>query len=153
MPLTEDNIRFQLTHLYGALEAVLAHQHTTKKWCLTVWLAILAAIFSGNITGSTWEKLFITVLPVATFWLYEGLSGGQILLWEERVLQLERLLATGASGPTDPLPLFYRTGHYSIPLKKKLMAFTRAVFLMETVFVFYVFLCVLSVVAVLLEVS
>jgi hypothetical protein len=148
MQLSEENIRFQLAHLYGALEAAIAHQHTSKKWCLTIWLAILAVLLTEKMKADFSDQIILTLLPVFTFWLYDGISAGQAIMWERRAMKLERLLFTENKDVLEPEILLYRVGHYHITFKEKIECFATAIFTMETVFVFYLALVGLSLIAI-----
>ena len=142
--LSEDIVKFQLENIYKSIDLTRSNRQNIKKWCLTVWLAIVVAIMTERIPSSGSYSFFILNIAIVVFWLYEGINSVHTLLFEERARMLETLLISGEYSVANPEKYFAVYGNQYITLNDKSRKFLIGCFRMETIFVFYVVLIILS---------
>ncbi len=109
--LSDEVIKFQLEHIYRLIELTREGRHTIKKWALTAWLAIMATIFSGKLSGDTNHQLLVLIICVGMFWFYEGISAVHTLLYERRACLLENLLVGRENKNHEPKSLLVINGN------------------------------------------
>ncbi len=148
--LSEDIIKFQLEHIYKSIEHTREGRHAIKKWALTAWLAIMAAIFSGKLSGEINQQLLILIICVGMFWFYEGISAVHTLLYEQRACLLENLLLGQENKNYEPKNLLVINGNKCVPFRKKVSLFFVGCFRLETISIFYIALMLVGVTSIVL---
>ncbi len=145
--LNEDDIRFQLDRYYRGIENTKSDRQNIRKWCLTIWLAILGMILTGKLDMAGLIKYIVAILPIVVFWFFEAITATHTLLLESRAAKLEEYSFTKVDLP-NPMDHFYVSGHYSVPFGEKIGFFVAALIKLETIVFFYTPLILLSVVTV-----
>lgn len=130
----------QLDVFYASIFHDQEHSLTIRKWCITIWVAVLAAIATGKLHVDITKALFLAIVPVVMFWILDAFKHSFIDINWTRVMELE-VLAAGSS-PMDDMTteLFFASGRTKTPYKQKIWSFLKALFTKETVIIFYLLL-------------
>ena len=144
--LTKEIAQEQLNHIYHAINRAYDNRQTTKRWALVVWTAIVAGMLSGKIILGFYEGLLVVNSAIIVFWIYEGISGAYGIFAHRQAVKLERLLTSENLETADASEYMHIQAYERLDLKEKIRAYLYALFKMETVFIFYMFLSVLSLV-------
>jgi len=142
-------VKSQLKQLYKGIDSTFDHRQNVKKWCLSVWLAILYGIFSKKIGITFPFDLMLVTFPVCIFWFHEGIIAQDAILLHERAMRLEQYLLSRDFQRLELVTSMYITGRYEVSLRKKFWALIRGLFILETVYFFYIALLAMSVFAIL----
>ncbi len=138
----EEIVIMQLEQFYKVIREDQATRTSIRNWCITIWLAMLAVIGTGKLAINVNQSLALSVTPVFLFWLMECFHHTFITTNEERATTLERMLAGNDFGALSPSKHFFVSGYASITFKQKMRALLKAMFTKESVWVFYLLLCV-----------
>ena len=124
-------------------EEIRINDENSKKirnWCITVWMASLAAIAYGKMDISPSQQNLFPFIPVLLFWLLDSFQNTFASLNVLRVLELEKDIADGGIEKYKNIELFYFNGYMNISLTKKMKVFVYAMVAKETVTFFYLLL-------------
>lgn len=120
-----------------------------QNWCITVWLAALVGSKSTTISLTAQQALLLPLLPIALFWLLDGMQHAFLTLHFRRASRLEQGLLSGAYDELEPGDCFLFLGTHWTTSFQKLRFLLQALFLFETVVVFYALLLAATLVFVL----
>lgn len=141
----EDYAKDQLSYTYDRIESDQNMRAQIKGWCVTVWLASLAAAGSINLTRIQGLTETLPFLPLAFFWLLDGIYQVFIAARRSHARKLERmLLGIEEITPTalEPISLELSAGRDRIqPMWKQI---SKSFFRDSTVTSFYVPLIIVT---------
>jgi hypothetical protein len=135
-------VNSQLALTYEAYNKSYEQRLNDKKLCLTVWLALLG--FVATRPGvSLVQFAMLTNAPILLFWILDGMRAVYTQLWHSRIVHLERLLLTDSVSPADLRPLLFVSGS-GLSFAGKIRALGFSLFLMESVFFFYLLVALVN---------
>ena len=143
MPLSNDIYEKNLDLFYSAIDKNYDDRTNTKKWCLTVWLAIVVFIGKNGQSMSLLTATILSLIPIIIFWFLEATQGayGKILI--DKALEMEQYLLDNWEGIKNPQQYLYLHGRHA-PMKVKAKATIHAMFAMESVITFYILLAAVT---------
>ena len=139
-------LREQLQQTREIGDSIFKHQGTIKNWCVTVWVAVFAAIATNRVSVKKETALFALFAPVILFWFLEGVHGGMRWLFLKQSAELERRIANKELSLNGEADIFLISRYWKHTNTDKLLAFFKAAFTAETVLIFYLCLAIASVV-------
>lgn len=147
--VTEETVKWELTHLRRKYDTFFKQTATVKSWCITIWIAILIATMTGRITPDKTQKLLILVIPVVLFWLLEAIYASNMTLLVQNQMQLEERIAKREFSIEKTSDIFVSSRFTENTFFDKCIAFLRAFFTFETIVLFYSVILLTSVVLVM----
>lgn len=142
--VTRDEVWRLLDLCYADIRYHQQRISTIQNWSLTAWLAILALVNTPQLQFSFQLRLVLPLVPVLAFWLLTAFEFMFIEFHAQRACEIESALAAGTETelPTDRvfLGLSYRPAYL-----QRLRLFLRALFLRESVILFFVLLTVATI--------
>ena len=133
----QEMAKSQLVQLYEVISGNHKHSGTIRNWCVTVWVASLMLPYTGKIDLTASEQIAISLMPVALFWLLDGIQHCFVFLHQQRTRDLERIIARNAWDEYEPERFFYLAGWTNVTQRQKLESLFHCLFLHETVLAFY----------------
>lgn len=118
---------------------------SVKKWCISVWLAVIVAISSGEFELSLFGAILLIYAPLLFFWVLEGIYGTIDTLHSQHVSELEARLAEERFEFDVPSDVFFDSRNQRFSLREKIKFFFSALFFAETIFAMYLLLALVSV--------
>ncbi len=140
--ITKEMAEKRLEQLYGAIGRERARTSDRRNWCITVLLACLAASASGKIEVTSLQAIALPIMPIVLFWLLDGFYCSFILRHQSRAADIERAITNETYNSIDPTECFWISGYDKIGFKEKVGYLLAALFVHESVSVFYLVLLV-----------
>jgi len=132
-------IEQQLEQYYESFRKDSSDRNNTRKWCFTLWVAILGFIGSGVISFERLQVLVLLYSPIIIFWMLEGFQHSFTYRNMLKAKDLEtKLLNKKKIEVVD----FYINYRLSIPLKTKLQDLCRTCFTSEVILAYYLTLMI-----------
>ncbi|MBA7601864.1 hypothetical protein ES703_08948 [subsurface metagenome] len=144
--MTKNDITKQLDILFQQYNLIFKHRATIKNWCITVWVALLAAITTGKINLTPLSTLLLMISQVFFFWFLEAIYGGIYKLHNSQIIELEYRLSNKNYESNDPLEIYFLSRYRRFTNWQKVKSILYAFFRMETVMLIYLVLIFASVV-------
>lgn len=106
----------------------------------------MACIFSSKVQLPTFFNLLLPLLPIIMFWVIEAMHAAHMYVMEIRTKELEKILGLRSEDFEIPNEYTYYSGTHYETITMKIKTLLYAFFRMETVFVFYLFLILITIV-------
>lgn len=135
-----DAVLAHLEQLYTDIRRDRDKVSTIQNWCVTVWVAALAAAASPQLQFNQSQRLLLPLLPVGLFWLLASLQHTFIVLATERAIRLEKHLLAGDLETLRPEDTALLLSYSKTSAARKWRALLQALFTCETVLSFFVLL-------------
>jgi hypothetical protein len=142
---TRSIVESQLKLAYETYNKSYEQRLDDKKLCVTLWLAIVGFISTRPRLSMTGAVLF-TFAPIVMFWLLDGLRAVYTRFWGARLVRLEGLLLQDQIDVEEIRPQLFLSGR-GYTFREKIVALLSALFLMESVFAFYLFMALINAVS------
>lgn len=147
-----DFLEKQLNNYYSWIISDKSQSVTTRSWCITVWsFSVALLITSDKVNLSHLHVAIIIYLPVLLFWLLDGFQNSFIDSNEQHAKTIEEMLVSEDLEKIDLSEHLLISSHINMKFFSKVKSLLSALFLRETVFVFYLMLFVASLVLAILE--
>ena len=135
-------IESQLKLTYEVYNKSYEQRLDDKKLCVTLWLAVIG--FVATKPGLSMAAVaFFVFCPIVMFWFLDGARAVYTQLWAARIVQLEALLLQTDPDVNEIRPLLFLSGREHT-FRQKLKALLRALFVMESVYLFYLFMAIVA---------
>lgn len=131
-------IQSQLDQFYSVISQERDNRVKVRNWSITIWLAYLALLGSGQFNTDKWTASLILAIIIIIFWFVEGFHQSLVLVNEGRAKKLEKLLSDNQDLENVPLELFYESGYYTIKKWDKAKCFLLACFTGEPILFFHI---------------
>jgi hypothetical protein len=139
---TRSIVESQLKLAYETYNKSYEQRLDDKKLCVTLWLAIVGFISTRPRLSMT-AVVFFTFSPIVMFWVLDAARAVYTRLWGARLVRLEGLLLQEQIDVEEIRPQLFLSGR-GYTFREKIMALLIALFLMESVFAFYLFMAVID---------
>jgi hypothetical protein len=144
----KSEIHATLDRLYDDLKFGKEKFSTIQNWCLTVWLAALAAVYSPDLALSDAQRVVLPLLAIVVFWLLGAFQVMQIEMVKERASRLETWLYDHVESAAPQMDIRFVAGQETFAHEqpfRKLRLLLRAMLLRETVTIYFGLLLLASV--------
>jgi hypothetical protein len=142
---TRSIVESQLKLAYESYNKSYEQRLDDKKLCVTLWLAVIGFISTRPRLSMTGVALF-TFSPIVMFWLLDASRAVYTRLWGARLVRLEALLLQDQIDVEEIRPYLFVSGR-GYTFREKIAALLGALFLMESVFAFYLFMALINAVS------
>ena len=134
----------QLEQFYSAVAQEKQRITETRKWAITVCLAIIIGLASNKIVINKSFEPLIVFFPIIAFWLLEGFHYTWAKIDYLKAKQVEQFIASFSGDSEFPIEYFYASSSGTFTYSQKLMILFKSLFFKERVVVFYLLLLILS---------
>jgi hypothetical protein len=141
---TEEILKEQLSYAHAGWEAFFKHCATIKNWCLTIWLAVLVAIFTKKIQLEKCGILIIALSPVCLFWFLESVYTSGMLRFSDFQKHIEKKIGNSDLSYNELSDIMLVSWLHSVNRCVKIKTFLKAAFCTEVIVFFYLALIVVS---------
>jgi hypothetical protein len=118
----------------------LEHRNGIKKWCVTIWAAVLLSVSTGEFKFSSMQFfLFLTIL-ICMFWFLEAFYGSVTIRRERTISLLENRLAISSFEFNDPSEIHLFSNERKISALVKMEDMFKGIATKESISLLYVFL-------------
>lgn len=111
-----------------------------RNWCITVWMASLAFVLSPKSSLNPSQAHLFPLMPVLVFWILDALQHSFVEIHFQTARNIELALAREDTSSLDEEECYFHLNFEMISFGAKLKAFGKAMFVRETVAVFYLIL-------------
>jgi hypothetical protein len=146
-----DFLEKQLNHYYSWIISDKSRSVTIRSWSITVWIFSMALLLTLEKVNLSLLSLVIIYLPLFLFWILDGFQNSFIESNERQAKRIEQMLVSEDLEKVDLSEYLLISSHINRKFFSKVKSLLAALFLRETVFVFYFILFVASLVLVILE--
>ena len=129
--------RILLEQLHCASRADMEAVGRVRNWCITVWMASLAAINSDSISLTQWQKYLLPMMPLFLFWILESFYFTFVHLRNAQILELEKIVIINDYESYNNEMFMVRMNFSRFTLRDKLASFIRCLFTKESIIIFY----------------
>ena len=142
--LDSSEIRWIIDNLVKDLLFYRDQRANCHKWCISIWIASIIALATGKLQIQFTGALLVLLAPIGLFWLLEGMYGGITIIINGHIREAEKSFASGHFDRTTVARFMLISGRDRYGFRQKLLAFINALFKVETVFLFYGVISIVS---------
>lgn len=142
----------QLDYYYSWIISDKSRSVAIRSWSIAVWLFSIALLLTIEpISQSIFNLLIIVYLPTLLFWLLDGFQNSFIESNEDQARMIEKILVSEEFEGVLLEAYLPISSHLEKTLSAKIKSLLTALFLRETVFIFYFLLLAASSVFIILD--
>jgi hypothetical protein len=146
---TEQILREQLSYAHTSWESYFKHCATIKNWCVTIWLAVLVAIFTEQVELEKWGSVFITASPAFLFWFLESLCASGLNRFADFQKRIEKKIANSDLLYNEPSDIMFVSWLHSTSLLGRARTHLKVACCTENIVLFYSVLIAFSTIFIL----
>ena len=142
--MKREDVMKQVDILLEERKMLLNHRATIKNWSMTIWVAIVLATSSQQLTVSAEKSLLLMVIAVLLFWILESMYAAGTYFFHQHMLAIEGYLSKENDDSEFPGELFVYTRFHKNTLKEKIFVFTKCFFTLQSLNMIYILLLLSS---------
>jgi hypothetical protein len=136
----------QLDNFYTMILSNRQIQLAVRKWFITIWVALIGAVITKQISRSSLSFLFLVMLAIVLFWWLEAIQLTFIVLDERKAKRIEEYLVSFRSNQNLPIDAFYVSSYGNDSYFAKIREYFKSFFLRESVCLFYIAISITTVI-------
>ena len=140
----EDQAYRFLDSVYSEIRNHLDDSMKSRNWCVTVWMAALAAVAYGKIELNEYQKIILPLAPIFVFWIVEAFHHTFAVLHIRLAERVETALAENKLNTLKKNELFLIIAFRQYSAGRKIDALIKSLFVRESVIFFYLLLTIIT---------
>ena len=140
----EQQAQRYLDSVYAEIRNHLDDSIKSRNWCVTVWMAALAAVAYGKIELNQYQKIILPLAPIFLFWVVEAFHHTFAVLHIRLAEKVERALAEDNLESVQNSELYLIIAFRQYSAGRKLNALIKSLFVRESVIFFYLLLTLIT---------
>jgi len=150
MEISEKQQSEQLGYLHELYRDNLKMRATIKNWCIIIWSGIIVIILTQresllqHIQYPIKSLILLLFFPILFFWLLETIEGGRTRLYRDILVDMENRIFNKKLEIKYSKDFFVMGAYQKTTICQKFFYFVGAFICSETLFSFYIPLCLAS---------